>query len=123
MKGTKAKCVLETIFFKHKYLTNPSLTHIDASPLGIQGGESACFLVRILCKSTGRVSAQESKKERDNVPYDMALRKYWAISHELDEPITSPPFRKTNQNFILKVEKFCTLDILWIPHQSRLSQQ
>jgi len=29
VKGTKAERVSETVFFKHKYLTNPSVTHAD----------------------------------------------------------------------------------------------
>ena len=29
VKGTKADRVSETVFFKHKYLTNPTVTHAD----------------------------------------------------------------------------------------------
>ena len=29
VKGTKAECVSGTVFFKHKYLTNPIVTHAD----------------------------------------------------------------------------------------------
>ena len=29
VKGTKADRVSETVLFKHKYLTNPTVTHVD----------------------------------------------------------------------------------------------
>ena len=29
VKGTKAEQVCETVFFKHKYITNPTLSHAD----------------------------------------------------------------------------------------------
>ena len=44
VKGTKANRVSETVFFKHKYLTNPTVTHAD----------KAADVARALCEALSK---------------------------------------------------------------------
>jgi hypothetical protein len=77
VKATKSKCHSDTVHFKHKNITNPTITHADKVM------QALVECVKTITGATGGITAQEAKD------LQCIVKATWAALHKNDAPINN----------------------------------
>ncbi len=77
VEATKSECYLDTVHFKHKHITNPTITHADKVM------QALVKCVKTITGAMGGTTAQEAKD------LQRIVKATWAALHKNDAPINN----------------------------------